>query len=131
MTNILRDIAEDWERGRLYIPQDELQAFGVSEQDIADGRVTANWRKLMQFQIERTRRLYTEAWPGISLLNAEARLAILAAADFYRGILSNIERHDYDVFSRRAHLTQWGKIRRLPSLWWQSRNLSTGYAGAS
>jgi phytoene synthase len=130
LTNILRDIAEDWERGRLYIPQDELEAFGVNEQDIAEGRLTANWRNLMRFQIERTRRLYEEAWPGIALLNAEGRLAIIAAADFYRGILSNIEHHNYDVFSRRAHITRWGKIRRLPSLWWQARRISPEYAGA-
>jgi phytoene synthase len=129
LTNILRDVAEDWQNGRLYLPQDELAAFGLSEADIAAGRVDDRWRKFMQFQIERTRRLYDEAWPGIGLLAPEGRLAIAAAAEFYRGILADIEAHDYDVFTRRAHVTKWGKLRRLPGLWWRTRQL--GRAGHS
>jgi phytoene synthase len=123
LTNILRDVSEDWERGRLYLPHEELNAFGVTESDIAAGRVTDNWRALMKFQIERARRLYAEAWPGIALLAPEGRLAIAAAADFYRAILDDIEAHDYDVFSRRAHVSGWGKLRRLPALWWRTRQM--------
>lgn len=121
MTNILRDVAEDWARGRVYLPQDELAAFGLSEQDIANGRVTDNWRAFMRFQIERNRRLYEEAWPGIGMLGQDGRFAIAAAAGLYRAILEDIERHDYDVFSRRAHIGTWGKLRRLPRLWRESR----------
>lgn len=121
MTNILRDVAEDWARGRVYLPQDELAAFGLSEQDIANGRVTDNWRAFMRFQIERNRRLYEEAWPGIGMLGKDGRFAIAAAAGLYRAILEDIERHDYDVFSRRAHIGPWGKLRRLPRLWRESR----------
>jgi phytoene synthase len=125
LTNILRDVAEDWERGRLYLPQEELDAFGVTEADIAAGRIDDNWRALMRFQIERARQLYREAWPGIALLAPQGRLAIAAAADFYQAILADIEAHDYDVFSRRAHVTGWGKLRRLPSLWWQTRRMDS------
>lgn len=121
MTNILRDVAEDWARGRVYLPQEELAAFGLSEQDIANGRVTDNWRAFMRFQIERNRRLYEEAWPGIGMLGQDGRFAIAAAAGLYRAILEDIERHDYDVFSRRAHIGTWGKLRRLPRLWRESR----------
>ncbi|MBK7894277.1 MAG: squalene/phytoene synthase family protein [Candidatus Promineifilaceae bacterium] len=121
MTNILRDVAEDWRRGRLYLPQEELAAFGLSEADIAAGVVTEKWRSFMRFQIERNRRLYREAWPGIAMLNREGRLAIAAAADFYAAILHDIEQHDYDVFTRRAHIGKWAKLRRIPSLWWQTR----------
>lgn len=121
MTNILRDIAEDWRRGRVYLPQDELTAFGLTERVIDSGRVTAKWRSFMRFQIERNRRLYAEAWPGIKLLGQDGRLAIATAAGLYRAILEDIERHDYDVFSRRAYIGTWGKLRRLPGLWWQSR----------
>lgn len=124
-TNILRDVAEDWTRGRLYLPQDELASFGLDESDIKagveEGRVTGRWRAFMRFQIERSRRLFADARPGIALLDPSGRFAIAAAADLYRGILDDIERHDYDVFSRRAHLTKWGKIRRLPAIWWGSR----------
>lgn len=116
MTNILRDVAEDWERGRLYLPQEELEAFGLTEQTIEEGRVTPEWREFMRFQIERNRRLYAEAWPGIRMLNKNGRFSIAAAAGLYRAILEDIERHDYDVFSRRAHISTWGKLRRLPRL---------------
>ncbi|MCB9419145.1 MAG: phytoene/squalene synthase family protein [Ardenticatenaceae bacterium] len=121
MTNILRDVAEDWERGRLYLPQDELAAFNLTEETIANGRVTEDWREFMRFQIERNRSLYAEAWPGIQMLNGDGRFAIAAAAGLYQAILQDIEQHDYDVFSRRAHIGTWGKLRRLPLLWWQSR----------
>lgn len=126
MTNILRDVAEDWKRGRLYLPQDELAAFGLSEQEIDANvsqvhAVTDRWRSFMRFQIDRNRQLYAEAMRGIGLLDPSGRFAIAAAADLYRGILDDIARHDYDVFSRRAHLTKWGKVRRLPSIWWRSR----------
>lgn len=124
LTNILRDVAEDWQRGRVYLPQDELAAFGISERDLAHGLVTDRWRKFMRFQIDRTRKLYNEAWPGIAMLAPEGRLAIMAAADFYRGILKGIEDYDYDVFSRRAHVTNWDKLRRIPALWWQARQMS-------
>lgn len=121
MTNILRDVGEDWQRDRLYLPLDELEAFGLSEADVARGVVDERWRQFMRFQIERTRQLYDEAWPGISLLAKDGRFAIAVAADVYRAILDDIEAHDYDVFTRRAHVSTWGKLRRLPRLWWQSR----------
>lgn len=123
MTNILRDIAEDWQRGRLYLPQEELETFGLSEADIERGIVTDRWRNFMRFQIDRNRRLYLESRPGIAMLAPEGRLSIVAATDFYRAILEDIEAHDYDVFSRRSHLTGWEKIRRLPALWWHTRQL--------
>ncbi len=121
MTNILRDVGEDWQRGRFYLPLDELAAFGLSEADVANGIVDARWRRFMRFQIERTRRLYEQAWRGISLLASDGRFAIAVAADVYRAILDDIEAHDYDVFTRRAHVSTWGKLRRLPRLWWQNR----------
>jgi 15-cis-phytoene synthase len=117
ITNILRDIEEDWQAGRLYLPQEELASFGLSEHDIAAGCVDNRWRAFMRFQIARNRALYADAWPGIQLLNRDGRFAIAAAAVMYRGILDDIEAHDMDVFSRRAHLGTWGKLRRLPAAW--------------
>lgn len=124
LTNILRDVGEDWQAGRLYLPREELAAFGLTEADLAHGRVDDRWRSFMRYQIRRNRRLYKEAWPGIGMLNADGRLAIAVAAGVYRAILDDIERHDYDVFRRRAHVTTWGKLRRLPGLWWQSRGFN-------
>jgi phytoene synthase len=121
MTNILRDVGEDWRAGRVYLPAEELAAFGLSEADLAAGQVDDRWRNFMGFQIERNRWLYAEAWPGIALLAPQGRLAVGAAAEFYSAILNDIEAHDYDVFRRRAHLGAVGKLARLPGLWWRLR----------
>ncbi len=123
MTNILRDVAEDWRLGRVYLPQEDLVRFELCEEDLATGEVTARWRAFMRFQIERNRRLYAEAWPGVALLDRDGRFAIAAAAELYGAILNDIERHDYDVFSRRAFVSKRGKLRRLPGLWWRARRV--------
>ena len=124
ITNILRDVAEDLLAGRVYLPSEELQAFNIADGDLAAGMVSPRWRDFMRFQIERNRRLYTEAMPGIALLDADGRFAIAAAANLYQGILVDIERNDYDVFSRRAHVSMLGKLIRLPSIWWLSRRVT-------
>ena len=80
LTNVLRDVWEDWTMGRLYLPQDELTEFGLSEADIADRRLTSRWKAFIQFQIERTCRIYAEAMPGIALLHRDGRFAIHAPA---------------------------------------------------
>ncbi|MBN1580605.1 MAG: squalene/phytoene synthase family protein [Anaerolineae bacterium] len=125
LTNILRDIKEDWDAGRLYLPQDELSAFDLSEADIARGQVDDRWRAFMRFQIERNRRLYQEAVPGIALLHRDGRFAIAAAAELYRAILADIEARDYNVFAGRAFVSRWGKLRRLPGIWWRARTAKT------
>lgn len=116
MTNILRDVGEDYRNGRLYLPREELSHFGVSEDDIANSRINDNWKSFMKFQIERNRVLYKESWAGIKLLEKEGQLAIGAASIFYQGILDVIEKNDYDVFTKRASLSKWEKIQRLITL---------------
>jgi 15-cis-phytoene synthase len=125
ITNILRDVGEDWRGGRLYLPLDELQAFGLSEADIDAGVVDDRWRAFMRFQIERNRCLYADSWAGIAMLDPDGRFAIAAATDLYRAILTDIEANDYDVFNRRAHLGLWGKLSRLPGLWWNTRRIAS------
>jgi phytoene synthase len=117
LTNILRDVGEDWQSGRLYLPQDELAAFGLREADIAVAVVSENWRAFMRFQIERAWQLYAEAMPGIAMLGQQGRFAIAASAELYRGILAQIERNDYDVFNRRAYVSAAKKLSRLPGIW--------------
>lgn len=123
MTNILRDVGEDYRNGRLYLPREELVFYGINEADIAEGRVTDSWRNFMRFQIDRTRTLYKESWEGVKMLQREGQLAIGAASVFYQGILDDIEKHDYDVFNRRASLSAWGKISRVPGLWLKIQSL--------
>ena len=111
LTNILRDVREDWAAGRVYLPQEELTAFGLNDADISalsttgfrgeDG-VTDRWRAFMRFQIERNRQLYSEATPGIAWLDPAGRFAIAAAVGLYRDILETIAARDGDVFSQRA-----------------------------
>ena len=123
MTNILRDVGEDYRNGRLYLPREELAFYGIREEDIAAGRITDNWRQFMKFQIERTRHLYEDSWAGVKMLEREGQLAIGAASVFYQGILDDIEKHDYDVFTRRASLSAVGKVSRIPALWWKIKAL--------
>lgn len=121
ITNILRDVGEDWRNGRLYLPQQELAQYGLNDADIAAGVVDDRWRAFMRFQIERARRLFGEALPGVAMLGQSGRFAIGAAAELYQAILDDIEANDYDVFSRRAHTSERQKIALLPGIWWRAR----------
>jgi len=122
LTNILRDVGEDLQLDRIYLPEDELNAFGINEVDIEMGKVDDKWREFMRYQIDRVRKLYQSALPGISLLDPDGRFAIGAAAELYQAILTSIENNDYDVFSKRASIGKIGKLRRLPGIWWRTRN---------
>jgi phytoene synthase len=117
LTNILRDIAEDYRMGRVYLPQDELDNFGVTQAHLQYGILDTRWCSFMKFQIQRTRKIYEEAWPGISMLHPSGRLSIAAAATFYKGILDVIEEKEYDVFTHRASVSKWRKLSMVPSLW--------------
>ena len=123
LTNILRDIGEDSRANRIYIPQEDLRRFGYAESELMRGEVNGNFRRLMDFEIERARSLYREAERGIPLLDREARFTVLLAARLYAKILDEIEHNDYDVFTRRAHLNLVGKLRHSPRLWRESRRL--------
>ena len=110
LTNILRDVKEDKEMGRLYIPQADLAQFGVTEQDIFNEKMTPQLRALMKFQVERADQYYTEAIPGISLLKTESQYAIYSAARIYRGILRKIEDRDYNPFLSRVFVSSTQKV---------------------
>ncbi|ABU57844.1 MULTISPECIES: squalene/phytoene synthase family protein [Roseiflexus] len=113
LTNILRDVGEDARRGRIYLPQEDLRRFGLTDDDILHGRRDDRFRALMRFEMERAHALYDESWPGIALLDPDGRMAIAAAAEIYRGILPRIVANDYDVFQKRAYVPFTGKIAIL------------------
>lgn len=121
MTNFLRDVGEDWQRGRVYLPQDELQRFGVSEAQIAQGVVDERWRALMRFQIDRCRALYADAEKGIALLPREAQYPVLLGGRLYARILHAIERNDYDVFRQRARTTRAEKLALAATTYYEWR----------
>lgn len=115
LTNFLRDIGEDYrERGRIYLPQDELARFGLTDADIANGVVTPAFVEMMKWQIARANALYEEANRGIKLLNRKGRLPVRLASDLYRFILEKIEQNNYDVFTKRASTTFVEKVKTVP-----------------
>ncbi len=114
LTNILRDIAEDLERGRIYLPQDELNQFGVDEKQLRAGQVNDRFVALMQFQIERARQRYQSSLAGIPKLQGPAsRLTVRVMGRLYTDILSVIERQNYDIFTLRAHVPTLEKLGTL------------------
>jgi len=161
ITNILRDVGEDWQAGRVYLPANELRAWGLSEimrnaecgmRNIPSGprlsatsiphsafhipHIDGRWRDFMRFQVERNRALYREAWPCIKMFAKDGRFCVAAMCSLYSAILDDIETHDYDVFgssatrnSGRAHVSTWGKLRRLPGIWWRNQGSRSGAAG--
>ncbi len=114
LTNILRDVGEDAERGRIYLPLDELALFNYSERDLMNKVVNDNWRELMRFQIQRARKYYRQAESGISRLSPDVRWPVWAALLLYQQILDSIERNDYDVFNYRAYVSTPKKLWCLP-----------------
>ncbi|MCM8773881.1 MAG: phytoene/squalene synthase family protein [Candidatus Omnitrophica bacterium] len=105
LTNILRDIKEDFLRGRIYLPQDELRKFSITERDIEEENLDENFRNLMKFQIERARLYYQRANKGIMFINdKKSRLVGKIMSSLYSSILDEIENNDYDVFSKRIYL---------------------------
>ena len=110
LTNFLRDVGEDWARGRIYLPLEDLARYGVAEADIAAGQVTPAWRGLMRFEIDRTREIYRRADEGIALLHPSSRPCIKTARTLYSEILDAVEARDYDVFSGRAAVTGRRKL---------------------
>lgn len=102
LTNILRDLGEDWRRGRIYLPSEEMAQFGYTPEMLGRGEQNPAFRALMEFQIARARRYYLAAQPGIPLLSRDGRFAVQVASDVYRQILRRIEGASYDVFTSRA-----------------------------
>jgi phytoene synthase len=110
LTNFLRDVGEDSTRGRLYMPLEDLDRFGVTEAQISAGQVTEGWRALMKFEIDRARALYARSDESIPYLPSEMRRAVRLARELYARILDRIESQDYDVFSKRARTTTLEKL---------------------
>jgi phytoene synthase len=107
LTNFLRDVDEDLDRGRVYLPQEDLRRFGA---DPHRRTVDEPWRQLMRFEIERCRELYRSADIGIDLLPPSSARCIRAARVLYAGILDRIEDAGYDVFASRARVPTWRKL---------------------
>jgi phytoene synthase len=111
LTNILRDIREDLSRGRIYLPLDELNQYRLTEESIASGEISKDFKAFMKFQIARARTFYADTEMGIKMIpNKRGRFMVRAMKEIYSGILDSIEKMDYDVFSKRAYVSGLRKI---------------------
>lgn len=117
LSNFWRDIAEDWQRGRLYIPQEDMARFGVVEPDMAAARVSPKIVDLLEYEIQRTEHYYEQALPGIPLL-ASGRWAVVCAMRVYRAILDAIREQAYDVFAQRARASTRQKLWHMAGALW-------------
>lgn len=124
LTNILRDLGGDAARGRIYLPQEDLQRYGYSESDLLERKVTPAFRALMRFEVARAREFYAAARAALPAQDRRAMLPAEIMTAIYRRILERIETTDYDVFSRRIRLSDpyrlllalgcWARRRLLP-----------------
>ena len=117
LTNIIRDMREDAELDRIYIPQDEMARFGYSERDLMAGAVNDAFRRLMRFQTERARDYYERSRPLFALISPESRTCPRVLHAAYYAILKRIEASDFDVMSRRIGLSAGEKTAIAARLW--------------
>jgi 15-cis-phytoene synthase len=111
LINIIRDVREDWDLGRVYFPQDELARFGVREDDIAEGRVTPAWRTLMAFQAERARAHLADGLTLLEHLDRRSAACVGTFAGLYRSTLDRIEADGFAVFDGAPTLSPVSKLR--------------------
>jgi len=110
LANFIRDVSEDLDRGRIYLPLDELRSFNVSEEMLNERRLTPEIKEALRFNIERVRQLQREATPGIALLTPESRACIEAASELYCGIVDEVEKIDYQIFVKRAKTSTYRRL---------------------
>ena len=110
LTNFIRDVAEDFSRGRVYLPQADLAKFGVTRDDLAADSATPELRELVAFEIERARRHYALAEQGFAHLPQRSRRCIRVAFAVYGRILDEIERADHDVLAGRVSVPTWQRV---------------------
>jgi phytoene synthase len=110
LTNILRDIKEDKEMGRIYLPLDELHAHDCCENNVFNERLTPAFRELIKFQVDRAHSYYQAANAGIAILKADSRFAIYSASRIYRGILKRLEARNYNPFLGRVYVPKHRKL---------------------
>jgi len=111
LANFIRDVGEDLDRGRVYLPQDELAQFGVNREMLEARKLTPQITAALKFQIERVRQLQREATPGILQLEPASRPCIEAASELYCGIVDEVEAIGYDIFNKRAKTSTGRRLR--------------------
>jgi phytoene synthase len=111
LANFIRDVGEDLDRGRVYLPIAELQAHGVTREMLERKVLTPQIKSALKEQIERVRRLQQESMVGINMLAKQSRACIQAASELYCGIVDEVEKIDYQIFSKRAKTSNWRRMK--------------------
>lgn len=126
LTNFFRDLREDLEmRNRIYLPQQELESFGITEDDLRRQVCDDKFTRFLAFQMSRARALYVSADEGVPLLQADGQLAVRVASTLYEAILDKIEAAKYNVFAGRVRTTLWEKIVLAYGVWKTSKPSSS------
>jgi phytoene synthase len=105
LTNIIRDVGEDARRGRIYLPQDEMERFGVTSAELLQHRVGPGFKPLMAFQVQRAREFYDKAFAALPAVDRRSQRPGLIMAAIYRALLDEIEHDGFHVLDRRFSLT--------------------------
>jgi phytoene synthase len=119
MTNILRDLVEDAGRDRIYLPLEDLRVHDISEAELLGGKDSPKLRKLVKFEVERTKVFYEQGRELVPLIAKESRDALGSLVAIYRRLLDEIERRDYDVFSERVSLSKAEKLKLAAGFAWK------------
>jgi phytoene synthase len=119
LSNFWRDIGQDWGIGRVYIPQEDMERFHYSEDDLANHRINDHFRALLDFEIAHAETYYVQAREAVALL-ASGQAGVMSALNIYHAILPSIRRNRYNVFTKRAGTTTLQKLALVAAGWWQT-----------
>ncbi len=121
LANFWQDVARDYSIGRIYLPADEMERFGITEETIASGVATQEFRDLMRFQVDRARELFVKGYELVDRVGGQARIDLALFTGGGLSILREIEKLDYDVLSVRPEVSRFRKIRLLTSAYVRSK----------
>ena len=124
LTNILRDVGEDATRGRIYLPKEDMDKFGVTEEQIFANEINENYKDLMKYEIGQARKYYERAKRGIPMLSNDSRFPVQASLDCYSQILDKLEKNYFDNFTKRAYVSKEEKLMTLPASWYRTTDLA-------
>ncbi|MDR9437553.1 MAG: presqualene diphosphate synthase HpnD [Thiohalophilus sp.] len=121
LTNILRDVGEDARRGRIYLPREDLQRFGVEETDLLQGKESPGFYQLMAFEAQRAREFYQRAHAHLPEIDRRAQRAGLIMSRIYQRLLDELEKDGFHVLTRRINLTALAKLWLAGTTVWRER----------
>jgi len=131
LANFIRDVGEDLDRGRIYLPMDELARFGIDRAALERRQVTPELKAALAFQIARVRELERRSRIGIAMLHPAVQACIDTARELYCGIVDEVERNDYDVFTRRATVPRTRRLQVAAPAWLAARRARRTFGSGS